>query len=312
MGVSESQRLKPTTVKCVVRPSVVTLAGMKDPDCVQFLQWALPKLHMRWPGFRKVRRQVCKRVGRRLRELGLDSVANYRIYLDEHADEWSTLDALCRVSISRFYRDRGVFDLLRYSILSKKAAAASVRDDPTMCLWSAGCASGEEVYTLKIIWELDLQPKFPGVALDLLATDADPHMIERARRGCYPQSSIKDLPQEWLPSAFYDVQGEFCVGSRFRNHIKFTLQDIRERMPDGPFDLICCRHLAFTYFDEALQREVLQDLSRRLRDDGTLVTGKQETLPTPELYGLRLVQPHSGIYRRHTQSPAPKSAAATL
>ena len=81
---------------------------MKDSECIGFLRWALPRLGLRWPGFRKVRRQVCKRIARRARELGLADVSGYRLPLDSHAPEWDALAALCTVSISRFYRDRGV------------------------------------------------------------------------------------------------------------------------------------------------------------------------------------------------------------
>ncbi|HUS38260.1 MAG: hypothetical protein WBF93_12370 [Pirellulales bacterium] len=85
---------------------------MKDAECVELLQWALPRLRMRWLGFRKVRRQVGKRVDRRLHQLGLDSVDQYRTYLAVHEGEWSVLNDCCRITISRFYRDRGVFDFL--------------------------------------------------------------------------------------------------------------------------------------------------------------------------------------------------------
>jgi hypothetical protein len=85
---------------------------MKDIKCIQFLQWALPRLRMRWPGFRKVRRQVCKRINRRIMELRLNDVESYRGYLQIHPDEWIYLDSLCRISISRFYRDKSVFDCI--------------------------------------------------------------------------------------------------------------------------------------------------------------------------------------------------------
>lgn len=64
---------------------------------MRFLQWALPQLHMRWPGFRKVRRQVCKRVDRRIRELGRADIDDYRAWLEDHSDEWARLDGLCRI-----------------------------------------------------------------------------------------------------------------------------------------------------------------------------------------------------------------------
>lgn len=275
---------------------------MKDADCVQFLQWVLPRLRMRWPGFRKVRRQVCKRVDRRLRHLGLEDLSAYRDYLDRHLGEWLVLDELCRISISRFYRDRRVFDLIRNEVLPQLAAAAKARGDSGIRLWSAGCASGEEVYTLKMVWELDVQRQFPNVSLHITATDADRQLLQRARRGCYARSSLKDLPKEWMELAFSRSEEEFHVRDLFRGGVEFLIQDIRREQPAGPFDLISCRHVVLTYFDEKLQKEVLRQMMARLRHDGILVIGKQEGFPPAMNYDLRLVQPHSGIYRWHPVS----------
>ena len=83
---------------------------MDDGQYVEFLQWALPRLHMRWPGFRKVRRQVRKRIRKRITALHLGGLDEYRNYLNRNSAEWSVLDSFCRITISRFYRDRVVFD----------------------------------------------------------------------------------------------------------------------------------------------------------------------------------------------------------
>ena len=90
---------------CVSSSSAPELL-LTDRQCVEFLQWALPQLGLRWAGFRKVRGQVRKRIVRRLRELELTHIAEYRPYLAEHPAEWTVLDACLRISISRFYRDR--------------------------------------------------------------------------------------------------------------------------------------------------------------------------------------------------------------
>ena len=271
---------------------------MKDADCVQFLQSVLPQLGMRWPGFRKVRRQVCRRVDRRLRSLGLPDVRAYRDYLDRHSAEWSVLDDFCRITISRFYRDRRVFDVLRDKVLPQLAAVAASRGGQAVRAWCAGCASGEEVYTLKIVWELAVAPRFPGSLLQITATDADPKMLERARRGCYQLSSLKEVPREWMTVALAKSGDEFTVNASFRVGIEFVHQDIRQEQPAGPFDLISCRHLVFTYFAEPLQEQVLAQILTRLRPDGILVTGKQESLPAAAGDDLELVEPHSGIYCR--------------
>ena len=124
---------------------------MKDDECVRFLQWALPTLGKRWPGFRKVRRQVCRRIAYRLGELGLDNLAEYRRYLQANPAEWDNLDQLCRVTISRFYRDRWVFDRLGGTVLPELAQAALGRGEKTLRCWSAGCGSVEEPCTLAVI-----------------------------------------------------------------------------------------------------------------------------------------------------------------
>ena len=97
---------------------------MRDEDCVAFLQWALPRLHMRWTGFRKVRAQVCKRLQRRLGQLGLGGLGDYRHHLAGHGEEWPILDGLLRITISRFYRDKGVFAFLADRVLPSLAEEA--------------------------------------------------------------------------------------------------------------------------------------------------------------------------------------------
>ncbi|MBI3303981.1 MAG: chemotaxis protein CheR, partial [Deltaproteobacteria bacterium] len=115
-----------------------------DADGVQFLQWCLPRLHLRWPGFRKVRRQVYKRLRRRLQDLGLSGVDEYRSYLEGHPAEWTALDASCWISISRFYRDKGVFQYVEREVLWQLAQRAVADGASEVCCWSAGCAAGEE------------------------------------------------------------------------------------------------------------------------------------------------------------------------
>lgn len=269
---------------------------MKDTDCVEFLQWALPRLSFRWPGFRKVRRQVGKRIQTRIDRLGLEDVGAYRTYLEREPREWALLDEFCRISISRFYRDRGVFDLLRATVLPQLAHDAAEQRRKEIRVWSAGCASGEEPYTLRVIWDLEIKPLFAGLQLQILATDASPHMLARAKAGRYPLSSFKDFPLEWHTKAF-TVDGDlFRLRDEHRRCIDFLQQDIRVEQPAGPFDMIFCRHLAFTYFDDPLQKTVLGWLLNRLSPRGMLVTGKHEDLlklsgDVAECYD------NSGVYR---------------
>jgi chemotaxis protein methyltransferase CheR len=235
---------------------------------------------MRWAGFRKVRRQVCRRIARRMEEMGCADTEAYRTHLARHEEEWRVLDGLCRVTISRFYRDRHVFDALRTVVLPELARRAQARRASELRSWSAGCASGEEPYTLLLIWRLELELRFPGVPLTVLGTDTDPVLLGRAKRACYPESSLRDLPEPWKDRAFSVAGEELCLDERFQAGVDFRLQDVREERPEGCFDLILCRNLVFTYFEPPLQREIQSTLADRLVPGGALVVGARET-PLP-------------------------------
>jgi chemotaxis protein methyltransferase CheR len=270
---------------------------MTDEECVAFLQWALPRLGLRWAGYRKVRRQVCKRISRRIGELALPDLPAYRAYLERHPGEWAVLDRLCPVTISRFYRDRDVFDYLCDVLLPELARAAAARGEETLRALSLGCASGEEPYTLMLVWQLAaVRPA--GVALQVLATDVDETVLARARRGCYPAGSLKCLPARWLEQAFERRGDEWCLRPAYREGVAFLRQDVREALPSGPFDLVLCRNLAFTYFDERAQRRCLAQLLASLRHGGgALVIGRRERLPAsvPALTPYPTVP---GVYRK--------------
>jgi len=272
---------------------------MNDTACVAFLRWALPRLRMRWSGFRKVRRQVCKRIARRLRALGLPDVDAYRALLEADAAEWKHLDALCTIPISRFWRDRSVFDRLREEVLPALAERALASGAPAVHAWSAGCASGEEPYSLAILWRLDLAARFPALRLDVIATDVDERLLARARAGLYGTSSLKDLPPAWIDAAFTRRGPRHAIGDLLRAGIDFRRQDLREGMPEGPFHLVLCRNVAFTYFDEPLQREILARMAARIVPGGALVIGIHESLP-PAAEDFAPWIPRAGIYLRAT------------
>src|ERR687888_1815107 len=128
---------------------------------------------LRWAGFRRVRRQVCRRLRARIAALGLPDLDAYRAHLAANPDEWAVLASLTPITISRFYRDRAVFAALEREVLPSAER-----------VWSAGCASGEEAYTLAI-----MRPQ-----LEILATDVEAAMLERARVATYEASSLKELP----------------------------------------------------------------------------------------------------------------------
>jgi chemotaxis protein methyltransferase CheR len=252
---------------------------MDDSSCVRFLQWLLPQQRMRWAGFRKVRKQVCKRIQRRIRQLELADIDAYGEYLQQHRQEWSVLDHLCRVTVSRFYRDRIVLEHVYTEVLPELAQTATQAGDSTIQGWSAGCAMGEEAYSLILIWDKTTGNDFPQLDIHVIGSDIDELLLQRASNACYAYGSVKALPHDWLQAEFSLKDNLYCLKPRLRRKASFIQQDIRERQITGPFHIIFCRNMVFTYYEQALQQELLAYIHNNLVDGGALIIGGHESLP---------------------------------
>jgi len=280
-----------------------------DADGVEFLRWCLPRLQLAWYGFRlrRIRRRVYRGIEERLRQLALPDLRAYRAYLEHAADEWAVLDRLCWIPISRFYRDTMMFQFLEATVLPEVSAQALARGETQVRCWSAGCAAGEEPYTVAMIWRLRLAARFPTLRLRVVATDIDRELIGRARAGCYPAHSVKGLPSGMAAEALRPSPTGYCVRDELRGDVEFVEQDIRRAMPDGPFDLILCRNLVLTYFDEALRRGIVDGMAARLLPGGAMIFGLTESVPA----GLPGLEPWSArlrVYRRRDGVGAPGEA----
>jgi chemotaxis protein methyltransferase CheR len=118
---------------------------------------------------------------------------------------------------------------------------------------------------------------------------------ERAERACYGVGSLRELPQAWRATAFVEKNGDYCLKRDYREDVVFVRHDVRTPAPEGLFDLILCRNLAFTYFNLGQQQAVLHRLWQALVPGGALVIGAHETLP-PHSLDLMPWAVRSGIY----------------
>lgn len=122
--------------------------------------------------------------------------------------------ALCHIPISRFYRDRLVFEVLCQRLLPKLVFEAARNRRSPRC-WCLGCASGEEPYSLAIIWREAIEPADPGAAFDLPPTDAKPS-CSRAAQACYEANSLKELPPAWRARVFVLDNASFCLRAYYK------------------------------------------------------------------------------------------------
>ncbi len=275
-----------------------------DRELARFFHEVTATLGLREAGFRRTRGTVRKRLLRRMRTLGLSGLDEYRRYLAAHGDEWAWLDHCCRITISRFGRDAGAFAALISTYLPERARAAQALGERSLRVWSAGAASGEEPYSLSIMWHLEVQPRYPHLRLEVVATDADAAVLARAARARYAGGSLRELPASIRERAFVETGGEWTLREPFRAGVRFEQADLRSERARGPFDLVLCRNLAFTYFGGPTQQRVARGFVEVLRPGGVLLVGHGEAVPS----GVSgLVPREPGFYQR---APAPPASAA--
>jgi chemotaxis protein methyltransferase CheR len=252
---------------------------MKDPECVALLRSSAARLGLSWQGFRNVHGQVCKRIRRRIAALGLPGLSAYQALLERDPTEWWELERACAVTISRFYRDAPMWQCLRDELLPRLAQAAIDAGEELLSCWSIGCASGEEPYTLSIVWQLELAERYPSLRLRILATDLGADVLARARRARYSSATLSELPEPLRARAFQREGELFQLRDELRAPVELRRSELRRELPAETFRLLLCRNNVFTYFDEAEQRRALERLSTRLAPGGALVLGRGESLP---------------------------------
>jgi len=263
---------------------------------INFIKWALSKLGYRWDGFRKPRGQVAKRIQERMHELDLQGgYSQYKKYLENHPAEWSLLDSLCNVTISRFFRDRELWDFLRRDLL--KHLLHNEQTKPLQ-IWSAGCCNGEEPYTISMILEMLSKKETLNRDLSILATDRNTDVLNRAKRGLYPGGALRELTEEEIRTFFIKISGEekYRIRDRVKKNTEFEQSDIRHSVPERIFDIIFCRNLVFTYFAKKEQKRFLDRIYPVLKNSGYLIIGGDEKIP--HVNWLKPLQNRYPIYQK--------------
>lgn len=265
-----------------------------------FLSELLPHLGLCPSAHR--RRNIRRRIARRMESGGIHEFPRYLELVRRDPMEREALRSLLGVTISRFFRNAKVFHLLSRDVLPRMAAKA------TPGAWSAGCAAGEEPYSLCIAWE-----ELPGEkpSLRVIATDVDPVSLERAAAGCYRESSLREVP-EALRRRYFERDGGTCrVREDVRHRVSFRRMDLLRDGAPGRFDLILCRNSAFTYFAADRRLAVARMFAASLNDGGWLVVGRTESLPEGAADLFEPAFPRERVYRLRagmSGSPPPSCA----
>lgn len=234
----------------------------------------LGELGYSFEGYRRVRKGVKKRIRRHMRDLACRDMTAYlgRIAAS-HQDREACMRRMA-VPISRFMRDRPLWDALQGRWLSELHR----RFGPRPHAWSAGCACGEEAYSLMIAAR---EAPVNALPMNITATDLNPVCLARARAGVYPASSLREMPADLLSRYFSPLRR----GRRYRIHpgliegITWCSRRTENPLPGQMYDLILLRNSVLTYYEPPQQTRVLRKVLACLRPGGTLVIGSQEKLP---------------------------------
>jgi chemotaxis protein methyltransferase CheR len=228
---------------------------------------------------------LCGRLFRRLRALEIDSLERYYECVaddNQHEERARMIDAIT-TNETRFFREPRQFDFLVQKVLPRWRAEADRQSRPRRVrIWSAGCSSGEEPYTVAMLLAKHL-PAEQGWDVRLIATDISNRVLEKARKGIYPMTRSEDLPQDFLHSFMLrgtaERHGEMKVKVEIQQMVEFRRLNLHQEpeLAEGPFDAIFCRNVLI-YFDMASKRRAVTNLARHLTDNGFLFVGHAENL----------------------------------
>jgi chemotaxis protein methyltransferase CheR len=238
---------------------------------------------------------VKSRLMKRLRTLNLGSFAEYLNYMDnDHSgQELTTMIDLLTTNKTSFFREAEHFEFLKSQVLP----ALLARKQP-LRIWSAGCSSGEEPYTLAIVLR-EAIPDIDRRDVKILATDISTQILAKAKEGKYGRECMEEMEPKLLHKYFTMARSQetrlFQVKDHLRSLIRFARLNLMQPWPmRGPFDVIFCRNVMI-YFDKSTQRELVRRYWEILKPGGYLMVGHSESL-TNTSKEFRYVQP--AVYQK--------------
>jgi len=218
---------------------------------------------------------IKRRVARRMTVSKVDRLGAYLKIVERSREELEALFAEILILVTGFFRDPEVFAALRKKVFRRIMAAKS-KGEPVR-IWVAGCATGQEAYSIAISLLEFLGDKGAGTPLQIFATDVSEHAIETARTGIYPADALAEVSAERKRRFFTRVNGHFQVNHDIREMCVFARHDLTQDPPFSKLDLLTSRNVLI-YFEAPLQKRALAAFHYALRDHGILILGRTEGL----------------------------------
>ena len=251
---------------------------------------------------------ILRRVKRRAAYNNFDKLENYLEFARGSAQEIQTLAQDFLISVTAFFRDPEAFDHLEARVLP--AIIRSLEPGQEIRIWVTGCATGEEAYSMAILFSELLGSKVEEHAVKIFATDIDAAAIAHASRGIYSEAVIEPVAKDRLEKYFVQEDEGYRVTAELRKMVIFSRHDLVRNPPYCNMHLISCRNVLI-YMTAALQQKIYQMLLFGLRPQGYLFLGSSEN-PLPILKGLEVVSKKSKVYKKLETNPSVNIEAFTM
>ena len=219
---------------------------------------------------------LMRRIDKRMQAIGITQYDNYTDYLEVNPDEFAELFNTILINVTDFFRDPPAWDYLEKELLPKLLAQQTAEP---IRVWCAGCASGEEAYTLAILLAEAMDFNNFRERVKIYATDADEGALNTARLASYPARQMTSLPPPLLEKYFEQVGEKYTVNKDLRRQVIFGRNDLVQDAPISRIDLLTCRN-TLMYFNSETQGRILSRFHFALRDTGYLLLGRAEMLFT--------------------------------
>jgi len=245
------------------------------------------------------RAYLARRVETRLLATGASTVREYIRLLDSDPGEYPQLIDALTVNVSEFFRDKTTYRYLADHVVPEIVAGKLKKHYQSLRVWSAGCSTGQEPYSVAMLFREEMAKHAIPLQLSVMATDIDRDVLARAKAARYPATAMEQIPAHLRQRYVLQARpgDEFEMAPEIKYAVKFRMLDLFADNPIGAVDLIMCRNVMI-YFDRSKQARVYAKFETALRKGGFLVVGRSEKVPMDVLGQLITINPHERIYQR--------------
>lgn len=246
-----------------------------------FLKKILDKVEDRGLGCNRFRRSyIERRLATRLRATGCQDYLDYYRYLDRHANEYPLLINALTINVTQFFRDEGVYRELEANIFPAVIADTLKQGRSLIRIWSAGCSTGEEVFSVAMIMARCLEQAGVTLHCSIHGTDTDEHCVGKGRQGVYPIAGLETIPYHYRKYIVKKDSSAFTFTPQILQMSKFKKLDLFADRPINQAGVVLCRNVMI-YFDHEQQQQLIDRFYNSITHGGYLCLGKSEKLQHP-------------------------------